>query len=225
MFTNYLVLKLIVQGLAAPLVSIDCISCRENNVFFISRSSIVKLLGSCSDCGRHVAYHWQALQCDGSSLELNELTTTTGRNQSNLVLRRNVLKNNCTYIFELSASSELHAAVGSARLIMNPTLPPAGGVCWMEAPSVIVALTDMLTVICIGWQAATNSSDPLQYHIFVEDPESGDTSCERTSFPIYRGIQQKASFFLSPFHSEKGEVTLTVHVVDQYGTKAAGLTR
>ncbi|ELU17058.1 hypothetical protein CAPTEDRAFT_227766 [Capitella teleta] len=216
---------LIVSGVEVPLASIDCISCRENNLFSISNSSIIKLLGTCSNCGLLTTFQWKVVKCNGEVLELDSNTTTTGGNQANLVLKQNVLDNNCTHMFELTATSLLFAASGTAKIVMNPVLPPSGGSCVYRGPSNVVALKDELVVICWFWRANTLGSDPLQYHIYAVDSDSADETGEPRRYPIYRGIQRAVKFYLSPFNYEKGEVDLYVQIIDSRGVDTIALER
>jgi hypothetical protein len=230
-------LQLVVTGVEVPLVSIDCISCRENNLFYISNSSILKLIGSCSNCGILTSYKWRVIDQTGSPLELDSSTTTTGANRPNLVLKRNVLNNNYTYVFELTATSLLYDASGTARMFMNAALPPSGGSCLYIGPTHVTALKDILTVLCFRWKSNSYTSDALQYNIYAVDPsecknknnkvrladytittEGTQLSADEWgSYPVYRGIQQKTSFFLAPFNHERGEVILNVEIVDSRG--------
>ena len=226
-----------------PLVSIDCVSCRENNFFYISNSSVVKLLGSCSNCHLLTTYEWKVFRCDGEMLQLDSTTTTTGGNQANLVLRKNVLDNNCTHIFELKVTTVLFpAASGTARIIMNPALPPSEGKCHYSGESHVDALKDELIVTCWLWRTSSYSSEPLQYHIYAVDAgkvvlhifcnqhffsyaDPTIDPSERMWYSIYKGIQRRVSFYLSPFNSERGrgEVHLFVEVVDSRGIHTIGL--
>ena len=195
-------------------------------MYFISSSVIIKLLGSCINCGLLTVFKWQVIKDDGSLLDLDVFTTTTGGSKANLVLRRNVLENNRTYVFELEVSTFLHGATGFAKLILDPILPPYGGSCSLDyQKGVVVALEDRRTIECREWLDNIPTNDPLQYHIFVVDPTSTNNPQGQSWYPIYKGTQPKTSFYLSPFGLEKGYVDLFVLIVDSVGTRAVALEK
>jgi len=64
----------------SPQVSIECVSCRDNDLFNVSRYQIIKLVGSCSSgCNPTDIFNWSVI-CneDSEPLTINITTTTTG---------------------------------------------------------------------------------------------------------------------------------------------------
>lgn len=135
---------------AIPIVSIRCVSCLESNIFTISRSQHIKLVGRCTDHCADATYSWQVLNDDGDVIRLGPDDTSTGTDSPNLSIRENVLENNHTYRFRLQVHSEDASEPGSATVVLRSSQPPSGGYCNLTLSNTpLVALQDTITVSCI----------------------------------------------------------------------------
>ena len=80
--------------------SIMCVSCRGSNQFAVSNSHVVKLVGSCDGCPwLDTIYRWTITRQDGVTLPVNLVTTTTGADSRNLVVRSSVIEPGFAYRF------------------------------------------------------------------------------------------------------------------------------
>jgi len=124
--------------------SVDCISCRDNNFYNVSRSQSVKLIGGCGGCRlRDVIFHW-TIESVGSEpngtngfLPINFNTTTTGNGKSNLVVRSNMFDQRFTYRFHLNVTSKKTKSTGYAFIELGPTpSEPSDGRCMFQITGV-----------------------------------------------------------------------------------------
>ncbi|KAF3853205.1 hypothetical protein F7725_013893, partial [Dissostichus mawsoni] len=74
-------------------------------------------------------YKWSAEDQTGVTLDLNEVSTSTGRHSPNLVVRSGVLQPGQSYTFTLNVSQPGRGRWGSASLTIHPNNPPHGGLC------------------------------------------------------------------------------------------------
>ena len=138
------------QTVNIPTVSIDCVSCRELNVFTICGSQIIKLLGTCQNCNGDVNIQWQVQQENGTVLVLDKTTTTTGNRSANLVLKEGSLLDGQIYHFELNITMRSTGLTGHSRLTLHPSLPPSDGLCDVIHPGEVTAVHDFIYVKCSG---------------------------------------------------------------------------
>ena len=210
----------------APVAGIDCVSCRERNIFKISKSQFVKLLGTCEnccvECDDPVYYEWSVEDEQGRKFPLDETTTTTGNNRSSLVISRYSFNDNHNYTFrlEIHTKSRQFDTHGDSSLILYASNPPSGGVCkWIAGEEPIIALETMLHVTCTDWEDNSGSSSPLSYHTYVEHPS--DLS---TWYSIYIGTSVDIYFKISAFEgaNDVGKIILSTKVIDQEQNEVVG---
>lgn len=84
------------------------------------------------------------------SLELNKVTTSTGRHSPNLVVHSGVLQPGQSYTFTLNVSQPGRGQWGSASLTILPNNPPHGGLCDLSPESDIHLLETVVTYNCTG---------------------------------------------------------------------------
>ena len=205
------------------MASIDCVSCRESNVFTISGSRVVRLLGSCENCPETPQYEWTVTRDDGLQITLDSSTSTTGSNGANLVIRNGVLNDNHTFTFSLRISARGFWSSGYSKLIMVSSLPPSSGQCHIHLNDTVVALQDVVHTVCHGWTANSNMNSMLIYHVYVQDTKSHGGYKEW--YPLYRGTQNEVSFYLSPFDDEEGLVNVIIEVIDAQGIKTLAIKK
>ena len=132
---------------AVPIVSIRCVSCLESNIFTISRSQHIKLVGRCSDHCEGASYEWTVHDGDNQLIELQPDDTSTGTDSPNLSIRENVLENNQTYKFRLKVRANGLEDYGSATVVLRSSRPPSEGSCNVTLSNTpLVALQDTITV-------------------------------------------------------------------------------
>ena len=125
---------------------------------------------------------------------------------------------------------------GYAVLELKPSpAPPSNGTCEVIITKVltsfatddkydsVIALTDKVSILCSNWIDNSNTNSSLEYHIYVNDSfESGPM---QEWYPVYRGSRANATFYLSPFRGEEGQIDIIVEVIDSYGSETQALKR
>lgn len=131
-------LQIITKSHGVQTVSVDCVSCRDNNLYNVSQSQVVKLVGGCGDCRlREVIFNWTIEQITGAGdsqssvlLPVNDNTTTTGNGKSNLSVRSKILDRRYRYRFHLNVTSKYTRSTGYAFIELGSTpSEPSGGSC------------------------------------------------------------------------------------------------
>lgn len=199
-------------------MSINCISCRDKNLFAITRSQIIKLVGNCigESCQEGDEYSWSVTRNDSYILPLNSETTTTGGDKRNLVVREFILNCSYSYTFTLYVSSSASDVVGYASIVLKPLEAPKNGSCSLRIPQsgFVVALVNPVFVVCNGWIDDASSASQLEYNIYVN--ETGRLNPRW--YPLYRGPRGNLTFYLSPFCNDTELVELSVQVIDSEGS-------
>jgi len=84
----------------ALIASISCVSCRDTDQFSVTNSQVIKLVGGCAGCRPlDTDYRWTVERHDGVRLPINLITTTTGANSRNLVVRSSAIEAGYAYRF------------------------------------------------------------------------------------------------------------------------------
>lgn len=207
-----------------PQVTINCVSCRDTNLFAITHSQIIKLVGSCGtqSCETNDEYRWAVIRNDTRNLTLNSDTTTTGGNKRNLVIREFVLNCNYSYTFTLYVTSSANDVIGFASIVLQPANAPRNGTCRAHIPrsGVVVALVNAVLVTCTGWTDGSSSDSQLEYNIYVNETRAVNPRW----YPIYRGPRGNITFYLSTFHNLTEYVQLNVEVIDLQRSQTKALT-
>uniref|UniRef100_A0A3B4YDK7 Polycystin-1-like n=1 Tax=Seriola lalandi dorsalis TaxID=1841481 RepID=A0A3B4YDK7_SERLL len=107
-------------------------------------------------------YKWSAEDQTGMTLDLDEVTTSTGRHSPNLVVRSGVLQPGLSYTFTLNVSQPGGGQWGSDSLTVPPNTPPHGGVCDLSPQSGIRPLETVVTYTC-SWQDDESEASQLIY--------------------------------------------------------------
>lgn len=95
-------------------------------------------------------YKWKAESQTGMTLDLDEVTNSTGRYSPNLVLRSGVLQPGLSYTFTVNVSLPGTGQWGTASLSILPNSPPHGGLCDLSPQSDIHLLETVVTYRCSG---------------------------------------------------------------------------
>ena len=160
---------MIIKSGTLPVVSINCVSCRESNQYTISSGYPIKVLGNCVNCGFlwKTTYAWRIFREDNVELLLNQSTSTTGVAKRNLVINQGVLSTDHSYVFYLTVTSSKLKEEGYAQLEMLHNQPPTGGWCNISgAEDGIAALIDRIEVFCEGWYDPDDITNaPLTYEV------------------------------------------------------------
>ncbi|XP_055507888.1 polycystin-1, partial [Leucoraja erinacea] len=210
-----------VKGGSSPLVSLECVSCKAQAVYGVSKSSYVYLAGSCSNCEGTPQYVWKVENFNKEVLALNNATTSTGSNGMNLVLRHGVLEDGDGYIFSLNVTDPLMDKMGFASIYIPPIHLPSGGRCQIYPTENISALTTSVTFTCTGWETA---GVPLVYTFILTRCGVGGKHCDE--FYVYKGSRSEYCAVLPPgFSSNQFNAYLAVTVQNQLGASVVAVNR
>ena len=205
-------------------VSIECVSCRENNLYSIGSSTHIKLAGGCRDCGVLTLhqYHWEAVRDDGVPLVLDGNTTRTGNNKPSLSIKQGVLADGHSYKFSLNVS-DYYNGWGYAMMELRAGKPPSDGTCELILPvsGVVETLHDSITVNCTGWRGHLPLFQLLTYHVFLRSVDSTSS----VWYPVYRGTNSHCTFRVAPFEDDLEAVEVVVEVIDKVGAMKTALVQ
>ncbi|XP_032124071.1 polycystin-1 isoform X8 [Sapajus apella] len=205
-----------------PIVSLECVSCKAQAVYEVSRSSYVYLEGRCLNCSSGSKQgRWAARTFSNKTLVLDETTTSTGSAGMRLVLRRGVLRDGEGYTFTLTVLGHSGEEEGCASIRLSPNRPPLGGSCRLFPLGAVHALTTKVHFECSGWQDAEDASAPLVYALLLRRCRQGH--CEE--FCVYKGSLSSYGAVLPPGFRPHFEVGLAVVVQDQLGAAVVALNR
>ncbi|XP_048188432.1 polycystin-1 isoform X2 [Perognathus longimembris pacificus] len=205
-----------------PIVSLECVSCKAQAVYEVSRSSYVYLEGHCQNCsGGSKRGRWAARTFSNKTLVLDETTTSTGSAGMRLVVRRGVLRDGEGYTFTLTVLDRTGEEEGCASIRLSPNRPPFGGSCHLSPLEAVHALTTKVHFECTGWRDAEDASAPLVYALLLR--RCRRAYCE--DFCVYRGSLPAYGAVLPPGFRPHFEVGLAVVVQDQLGAAVVALNR
>ncbi|KAF2984153.1 hypothetical protein EK904_007642 [Melospiza melodia maxima] len=124
-----------------PIVSLECVSCKAQSVYEVSKSSYVYLEGTCQNCHNDSKLgRWAAHSFKNKSLILDRTTTSTGDTGMNLVLRPGALRDGEGYTFTLHITDLTTGEEGFASIDLLPNQPPVGGSCRLSPEGPLRAL-------------------------------------------------------------------------------------
>ncbi|XP_066131349.1 polycystin-1 isoform X3 [Saccopteryx bilineata] len=205
-----------------PIVSLECVSCKAQGVYAVSRSSYVYLEGRCDSCsGGSKRGLWAARTFSNKTLVLDETTTSTGSTGMRLVVRRGVLQDGEGYTFTLTVLGHSGEEEGCASIRLSPNRPPLGGSCQLFPLDSVHALTTKVHFKCEGWHDAEDAGAPLVYALLLQRCRQGH--CEE--FCVYKGSLSTYGAVLPPGFTPHFEVGLAVVVQDQLGAAVVALNR
>nr|XP_058892356.1 polycystin-1 isoform X3 [Kogia breviceps] len=205
-----------------PIVSLECVSCKAQAVYAVSRSSYVYLEGRCDNCGGGSEHgYWAARSFSNETLVLDETTTSTGSAGMRLVVRRGVLRDGEGYTFTLTVLGHSGQEQGCASIHLAPNRPPLGGSCRLFPLEAVHALTTKVHFECVGWQDEEDAGAPLVYALLLRRCRQGH--CEE--FCVYKGSLPTYGAVLPPGFAPHFVVGLAVVVQDQLGAAVVALNR
>ncbi|XP_052050992.1 polycystin-1 isoform X1 [Apodemus sylvaticus] len=205
-----------------PIVSLECVSCKAQAVYEVSRSSYVYLEGHCHNCSRGSKQgRWAARTFSNKTLELNETTTSTGSTGMHLVVRPGALRDGEGYIFTLTVLGHSGEEEGCASIRLSPNRPPLGGSCRLFPLDYVRGLTTKVHFECTGWRDAEDGGAPLVYALLLR--RCRQSYCE--NFCIYKGSLSTYGAVLPPGFQPLFVVSLAVVVQDQLGAAVVALNR
>uniref|UniRef100_A0A8C9SAB2 Polycystic kidney disease 1a n=1 Tax=Scleropages formosus TaxID=113540 RepID=A0A8C9SAB2_SCLFO len=206
-----------------PMVSLECVSCKAQSVYEVSQNSYVYLAGSCSNCQASHRGRWTAMTLTNETLVLDAMTTTTGSNGMNLVLRQGALRDRSSYVFSLHVSDDHMDREGVASIVLRSNLPPSGGSCSLQ-PDVaqLRTLVDKVHFTCTGYMDSDDSETPLLYSLLVM--RCLKSQCEE--FCVYKGTSPEHTAFLpAGLQGNKYKVDVFVFVEDHQGAAVTALNK
>ncbi|NXO99155.1 PKD1 protein, partial [Certhia brachydactyla] len=206
-----------------PIVSLECVSCKAQSVYEVSKSSYVYLEGTCQNCHNDSKLgRWAAHSFKNKSLILDKTTTSTGDTGMNLVLRQGALKDGEGYTFTLHITDLTTGEEGFASIDLLPNQPPVGGSCHLSPEGPLRALLTKVHFECAGWRDTEDAEGPLVYILLASRRRPGHFH----EFCVYKGSRAEHSAFLPPgFHESGFQVSVAVLVQDQLGATVVAVNR
>ncbi|NWR90348.1 PKD1 protein, partial [Furnarius figulus] len=206
-----------------PIVSLECISCKAQSVYEVSKSSYVYLEGTCQNCHNDSKLgRWAAHSFKNKSLILDKTTTSTGDTGMNLVLRQGALKDGEGYTFTLHITDLTTGEEGFASIDLLPNQPPTGGSCELSPQGPLRALMTKVHFECAGWWDTEDAEAPLVYILLASRRRAGHFH----EFCLYKGSRAEHAAFLPPgFHESAFQVAVAVLVQDQLGATVVAINR
>uniref|UniRef100_A0A8B9P7V4 Polycystin 1, transient receptor potential channel interacting n=1 Tax=Apteryx owenii TaxID=8824 RepID=A0A8B9P7V4_APTOW len=204
-----------------PIVSLECVSCKAQSVYEVSKSSYVYLEGTCQNCHNDSKLgRWAAHSFKNKSLILDKKTTSTGDTGMNLVLRQGALKDGEGYTFTLHITDLTTGEEGFASIDLLPNQPPVGGSCRLSPKGPLRALMAKVHFECAGWRDTEDAGAPLVYILLASRLRAGHYH----EFCVYKGSRAEHSAFLPPgFHESGFLVSVSVLVQDQLGATVVAI--
>ncbi|XP_075313535.1 polycystin-1 [Odontesthes bonariensis] len=222
--------SILVTVTAAPVlpVAVKCVSCSLiSSIRHISYHSPVILAGQCGHCDDRAQYKWTAEDHSGLTLDLNDVTTSTGRHSPNLVVHSGVLQPGQNYSFALNVFQPGSVQQGSASLTIQSNSPPRDGLCDLSPEADIHLLETTVTYNCSGWQDNESGASQLIYTFQVASCQPISTVCPLLT--LYRGTRSTFSSLVpmgSPGHqTNMSVITVTLLIEDHMGVKFIALNR
>ncbi|XP_025909681.1 polycystin-1 [Nothoprocta perdicaria] len=206
-----------------PIVSLECVSCKAQSVYEVSKSSYVYLEGTCQNCHNDSKLgRWAAHSFKNKSLILDKKTTSTGDTGMNLVLRQGALKDGEGYTFTLHITDLTTGEEGFASIDLLPNQPPVGGSCRLSPEGPLRALMAKVHFECTGWRDTEDAAAPLVFILVASRRRAG----HHDEFCVYKGSRAEHSAFLPPgFHESGFRVAVAVLVQDQLGATVVAVNR
>ncbi|XP_041671972.1 polycystin-1 [Cheilinus undulatus] len=209
-------------------VIVGCVSCSDLfSPHTISYNVPVILSGKCEQCDDKATYEWSAVDETGMTLDLNEVTTSTGRRSANLVIKSDVLQPRRSYTFSLNVSQSGRRTWGSASLTVRPINPPHGGLCDLSPQSNIHLLETLVTYTCSGWQDDESEASQLIYTFQVAPCQPAGPECPLLT--LYRGTHSTHGTQVPVGSSlpatNRAVIRVTVQVENYLGAKVIAFNR
>ncbi|KYO31114.1 hypothetical protein Y1Q_0016466 [Alligator mississippiensis] len=205
-------------------VSIDCRSCSALASYEVSRSIHVTLFGQCESCDNRTMYKWTAQSSDGQPLTLDNVTTSTGDSNRDLVIRQGVLRDGVNYTFTVSAFQPSRELPGRSSITLTPNHPPRGGLCMLRPEHDLYLLETPVSYHCTGWVDEDSSPAQLIYTLIAETCSPDGKRCWQ--FCLYRGVKSSFSAFLpASANGSRSMVNVLVELEDSQGARTLALNR
>ncbi|NXP60074.1 PKD1 protein, partial [Chloropsis cyanopogon] len=206
-----------------PIVSLECVSCKAQSVYEVSKSSYVYLEGTCQNCHNDSKLgRWAAHSFKNKSLILDKTTTSTGDTGMNLVLRQGALRDGEGYTFTLHITDLTTGEEGFASIDLLPNQPPKGGSCELSPQGPLRALETKVHFECAGWRDTEDAEGPLVFILLASRHRPGHFH----EFCVYKGSRAEHGAFLPPgFHESGFQVSVAVLVQDQLGATVVAVNQ
>uniref|UniRef100_A0A8D2M3U2 Polycystin 1, transient receptor potential channel interacting n=1 Tax=Zonotrichia albicollis TaxID=44394 RepID=A0A8D2M3U2_ZONAL len=206
-----------------PIVSLECVSCKAQSVYEVSKSSYVYLEGTCQNCHNDSKLgRWAAHSFKNKSLILDRTTTSTGDTGMNLVLRPGALRDGEGYTFTLHITDLTTGEEGFASIDLLPNQPPVGGSCRLSPEGPLRALETKVHFECAGWRDTEDAQAPLVFTLLASRRRPGHWQ----ELCVYKGSRAEHGAFLPPgFHESGFQVSVAVLVQDQLGATVVAVNR
>ncbi|XP_040885354.1 polycystin-1 [Toxotes jaculatrix] len=207
-------------------VTVECVSCSALSSTH-SYTTAVILAGQCGQCDSQTEYKWSAESQTGMALDLDDITTSTGRHSPKLVVCSGVLQPGLSYTFTLNVSQPGRGQWGSVSQTILPNSPPHGGLCDLSPESDICLLETVVTYNCSGWQDDESEASQLIYTFQVAPCQAISTSCPMLT--LYRGTRSTFGSLVPMGRSGQEKylsvIIVTLSVENHLGSKVIALNR
>ncbi|XP_026864166.2 polycystin-1 isoform X3 [Electrophorus electricus] len=208
-------------------VTVKCVSCSLLFSSYVSLSHPTVLSGHCALCNGTLQYKWTAENTRGEVLHLNEVTTTTGDSNPDLVIRPDVLRIGWEYVFSLNVSQPSTGLWGSAGIAVTPNLPPQRGNCTLSSEDSVQLLQNMVSFNCSGWVNEDSKSAQIIYSLQAAQCEDPGPQC--SFITLYRGTQHTFKSMMPLGSARTGDntsiITVLLQIEDNMGAKVTALRR
>ncbi|XP_061469355.1 polycystin-1-like [Rhineura floridana] len=206
-------------------VTLECRSCSALSSYEVSSSIHVTLSGQCNSCDSGTLYKWKAQSSDGQLLTLDNVTTSTGDSNRDLVIRQGVLQDGVKYTFTVLVTQPRGQLQGESSITLTPNHPPRGGVCILRPQNDIYILEMPVRFQCMGWMDEDSSpTQQLIYTLTAEMCSPHSNHCWHSC--LYRGIKSSFSSFLpAGTRSSQSGINILVEVEDSQGAKTLALNQ
>ncbi|XP_060127847.1 polycystin-1 isoform X6 [Zootoca vivipara] len=208
-------------------VTLECHSCSALSSYEVSSSIHVTLSGQCESCDNGTLYIWRARSSDGQPLTLDNVTTSTGDSNRDLVIRQGVLQDGVNYTFTVLVTQPRGQLRGEAGITLTPNHPPRGGLCILRPEKNIYILETPVRFQCMGWM--DEDSSPMQqqqliYTLTAEMCSPHSSHCWHSC--LYRGVKSAFSIFLpAGALGNQSSVNILVELEDSRGAKTLALNQ
>ncbi|XP_062977569.1 polycystin-1-like [Elgaria multicarinata webbii] len=205
-------------------VTLECRSCSALSSYEVSSSIHVTLSGQCKNCDNGTRYKWRAQNSDGLPLTLDNVTTSTGDSNRDLVIRQGVLQDGMKYIFTVLVTQPRGQLQGESSITLTPNHPPKGGVCTLTPENNIYILETPVRFQCMGWMDEDSAPVQLIYTLIAETCSPHSSHCWHSC--LYRGIKSSFSSFLpaGTLGNQSG-IHILVELEDLQGAKTLALNQ
>ncbi|XP_052761742.1 polycystin-1-like isoform X2 [Mya arenaria] len=208
--------KIIIVSSMTPQVEVECISSWAYGHSFLTVSKSMSFEGKCvKGCTDSSTYEWKVIDtATGSTVNIQDVATTTGLTKHNFVLKPDTLSDSKTYTFRLEVTE---VGTGFSQVEMAPGSKPSGGSCTVQ-PTTGLVPGAKASVLCQNFQD-TDTTSGIYYLVKVISPST------LKEYIAYYGSGAALDIYLAPFYGTNFEsVQVQVDVINDHTAVSVGNT-